>query len=31
MTQEGIDYSRGGPLTAAQLTAAGKRFVGRYE
>ena len=30
MTQEGIDYSRGGPLTSAQLKAAGKRFVGRY-
>ena len=30
MTQEGIDYSRGGPLSAAQLKAAGKAFVGRY-
>lgn len=27
---EGIDYSRGGPLTSAQLKAAGKSFVGRY-
>lgn len=27
---EGIDYSRGGPLTSWQLRAAGKSFVGRY-
>lgn len=29
MTQ-GIDYSHGGPLTSAQIKAAGKSFVGRY-
>ncbi len=27
---EGLDYSRGGPLTSAQLKAIGKKFVGRY-
>lgn len=27
---EGIDYSRGGPLTSWQLRAAGMAFVGRY-